>query len=735
MKTITSLSLLLVLFAGYSLHSQTILPKGFTDAERAIYNEYLSNIPLSDKSGQPPSSPPRTPAEFEEAGGLIVTWAAYSSELREIIRHAALRVPVYIVSNNASQVQNFLIQGNVDMTHISILQFPFNSVWVRDFGPQSVYLRGTDQLAFVDWIYNRPRPDDNLIPFNMANHLDLPFYQMTSAPNALTATGGNFMTDGHGTAFSSKLILSENAGLTESAIDSIMLQFKGIDRYIKMDELPYDNISHIDMHMKLLDEERILVGQFPPGVSDGPFIEDNLAYLLANYTSTFGRDYQIINVPMVPSPSGNYPPSAHYRTYTNSLILNDLILVPTYNHTALNEQALAVYQDAMPGYEIIGINMENVISASGAIHCITREIAAEDPILIAHAPIRETIWGNDDDYLIEAFITNATGVLSASVFYRLTGETDYQEVSMTNVAKNLYVAHIPSQFCGASIEYYISATNEHKTITRPFPGASGPWAFQTDDSPSDFSASTYTALTHTPISFFYTGCLDEDVLMDAVWNFGEGAVPSSSVGIDSVSVFYETPGHKTITLTIDTIEIVKEGFVLITEQIAYSLLLGIEGKGDTQPAPGYYQFNENEEVLLSATPAEGWVFEEWQISGIDKDLPQTEVLIAMDNHYRVKAFFRQIETPVSEWQENFLFDVFPNPASKRFTVVMTPSSSPVTIEVFNMTGSSVYKNTLEVTDWDQQYHVDLSNGLPGIYLVKLSYFFGKESRVKRIMIM
>ena len=39
----------------------------------------------------------------------------------------------------------------------------------------------------------------------------------------------------------------------------------------------------------------------------------------------------------------------------------------------------------MPGYKVVGINMRNVIPASGAIHCITREIAANDPIFIAHA--------------------------------------------------------------------------------------------------------------------------------------------------------------------------------------------------------------------------------------------------------------------------------------------------------------------------------------------------------------
>ena len=56
-----------------------------------------------------------------------------------------------------------------------------------------------------------------------------------------------------------------------------MNKFLGVDRYIKMNTLPYDQIHHIDMHMKLLDEETLLVGQYPPGIADGPQIEANLA--------------------------------------------------------------------------------------------------------------------------------------------------------------------------------------------------------------------------------------------------------------------------------------------------------------------------------------------------------------------------------------------------------------------------------------------------------------------------
>ena len=37
----------------------------------------------------------------------------------------------------------------------------------------------------------------------------------------------------------------------------------GIQTYILMETLPYDGIHHIDMHMKLLDEETILMAEYP----------------------------------------------------------------------------------------------------------------------------------------------------------------------------------------------------------------------------------------------------------------------------------------------------------------------------------------------------------------------------------------------------------------------------------------------------------------------------------------
>jgi agmatine/peptidylarginine deiminase len=232
-------------------------------------------------------------------------------------------------------------------------------------------------LFLVDWKYNRPtRIKDDTIPRGYARALNLNLIQTITNPNQLIHTGGNFMCDGLGTAFSSNLILDENPTQTESQINTIMLNYMGIDRYIKMPILPYDGIHHIDMHMKLLDEETLLIGQYPQGISDGPQIEANMLYVLDNYNSTFETPYKIVRVVQPPDDLNRYPSqNGDYRTYSNAVFVNKTVLLPFYEER-YDTTALRIWRESLPGYRVIGLDCNDIIAASGAIHCITQSVAA-----------------------------------------------------------------------------------------------------------------------------------------------------------------------------------------------------------------------------------------------------------------------------------------------------------------------------------------------------------------------
>ncbi len=694
------------------LQAQDPLPKWMTEEEKAIYPEYLKSLILS-KSTKAPDTPPRTPGEYEEAMGVIVTWAFFNMELREIVRYASDAVMVYIITDNVSGVQNFLLNGGVSLDNIIFVEAPFNSVWVRDYGPQSVYLADGDELAFIDWTYNRPRPQDNQIPEFMAGYLGLPIYDMAYQTTSVTATGGNFMADGHGAGFSSKLILSENSSLTEAQIDQVFYEYKGIETYIKMDELPYDNISHLDMHMKLLDDETLLVGEFPQGVSDGPYIEANLNYLLTNYNTPYDRPYNVVRVPMAPSPTGNYPPDAHYRTYTNSVILNNVVLVPTYG-SYLDSEALSIYEEAMPGYEIVGINMNNVISASGAIHCVTREIAAVDPIFIAHAAVRpeDVTMGSQK---ISAYITNASGINHAQLFWTIDPDAGFNSLDMVHENDTFY-AHIPLQPCETEVSYYISATNNNgKTIKRPFVAPSGYYTYTAQGGISDFHADPTSVMVGETVTFNLEYCNEPG---EVNWNFGEDAEPGEATGTGPHEVVYNSFGGKDVSVNFNGGQITKENYILVNEGGSYLMIINTEGEGTTDPEPGSYLFEYDSEVMVTAIDLDGWAHAYWLVNGVEYHATSI-ILFELEENTILTAVFHDI-TGIQEIGQNIRYQVYPNPARDVFSVSIEPQPNGIDLMLIDMHGRQIEQRTIPASG-SEILETFITTNLPaGIYFIRLS---------------
>ncbi|MEE3097410.1 MAG: agmatine deiminase family protein, partial [Bacteroidota bacterium] len=233
---------------------------------------------------------------------------------------------------------------------------------------------------------------------------------------------------------------------TLSEIENIMQDFMGIQTYILMETLPYDGIHHIDMHMKLLDEETILMAEYPPGVADGPQIEANLQYVLSTYNSAFGTAFKVVRIPSPPSVSGNYPnTNGYYRTYTNSVFVNNTVLVPFYRQE-YDTIAQRIYEEALPGYNIVGIDVDNsgvnLIAYSGAIHCITHSVGANEPLLIQHQSLEDT--SPLSSYTVSANIQHTSGVNTAQVYYTTDLATGFSPpITMTNTSNNTWEADIP----------------------------------------------------------------------------------------------------------------------------------------------------------------------------------------------------------------------------------------------------------------------------------------------------
>jgi len=450
-------------------------------------------------------------------------------------------------------------------------------------------------------------------------------------------------------------------------------------------------------------------------VADGPQIEANLNYILNNFQTPYGRPYRVVRIPMPPDEYGQNPNQwSDYLTYTNSLILNNLVLVPIYG-LAQDSEALSIYQEAMPGYNIVGINMRNVIPASGAIHCITKEIAANDPIFISHAPIRDEVEYSYTGYTFTANISSASGIQEASLYWSLDPSEGFNQVSMTADGEE-YTATISYLPPNSKVHYYISATNNNeKTITKPLVAPQGTYTFEVgeQDLGFDFSANQTELEIGDEVVFTY---INQGVTANSfLWNFGEGANPSTADTEGPHTVTYDSEGQKDISLTINgDLVLTKTGYINVTytEPTYFNLTIEVEGNGTTSPEIGTHQYEEGSSVTLIATPDEGWSFTRWVVNSQEYSEPEVQIEVVED--IQAKAYFTDEGSGVGSIAAGKLL-ISPNPASHTITVSFSEQIEKAEIAIMDIAGNTAL--VLQNANGVSQYKIDISALTQGIYVV------------------
>lgn len=511
----------------------------------------------------PPPGQVRTMAEWEPIQALILSWTGQPTIQREIVRAAVKECKVIILTTNPDNVSGILTNAGIPLDSVTFLNAPFNTIWVRDYGPWTVYKNDVDSLWIVDWIYNRPRPQDDQVPTVISNYLGLPIYEATQAPMDWIHTGGNHLPDGLGTLFSSNLVLNENPGKSEAQIDSIADVFLGVKQYIKFPTLPFDGIHHLDMHMRVIDEETIFFGQYPEGIADGPQIEANIKYLQEGFSSSLGHAYNILRLPMPPDGNGRYPnQGGSYRTYTNSIFLNKTILVPTYEEK-YDTTALRIYRENLPGYNVVGINCNSIIGSLGALHCITKTVGVNQPLWIAHARLKDS----DDasrEYPVTAIVKHREGVQAVELFYKISTDSTYTMASMVLVdtAASIWGGIIPPFPSGTEVQYYIHATaTTGQQQVRPIVAPEGYFRFHIFGEPANIPPSVQ--ITYPPDQSVFNA-LDADLHITAEANDADGSISGMQLLINDEIAFttaeatfdypWSNPGvgvYELVTLTTD----------------------------------------------------------------------------------------------------------------------------------------------------------------------------------------
>jgi agmatine/peptidylarginine deiminase len=347
--------------------AEEILPRDYSPAER----ELLKSLPplVARGASPPPTGVIRAAAEYEPNEGILVRWTANQSALNEVIVKATTldaRARVWIVVANATAqntASSTLGSLGANLNRITWITAPSDSIWMRDYGPRFVYQNG--RRVQIDHTYNRiTRPNDNAIPTVIASLFGEPLYD-----TGLIHGGGNYHLFDDGPAYMTDLIVAENPGLSSSDIIQRYRDFQGVQQRIT-GAFPanFDSTQHIDMWTLPAGPRTIIIGRYDPGTGTPYTVSEALAAEKA------AAGYTVIRTP------GFRVNNTHY-TYTNAVILNDLVLTCRFNNRPTeNAQAIAAFEQAFPGRTIDTVDCSNIITLSGAIHCIVMHVpVAIDP--------------------------------------------------------------------------------------------------------------------------------------------------------------------------------------------------------------------------------------------------------------------------------------------------------------------------------------------------------------------
>jgi len=225
--------------------------------------------------------------------------------------------------------------------------------------------------------------------------------------------------------------------------------------------------------MKILDQETILISQYPDFVPDYNLIE-NFASTLANLTNSEGRNYTILRIPAPPKANGTWATTQNdeMRTYTNSIIINDVIVVPSYNLPEYDSAAKLVYEQAMPGYRIEMVDATVLTPLYGALHCISREVTKHCFLRIVHNKM-VGLQVYSGKYSILAKIDCSLTVDSVYLYSKLKNDPEFTCMEMWPGCP-YHSGIIFNSNLNDTIHYYISATHNGDQVFMP-PQAPNGW--------------------------------------------------------------------------------------------------------------------------------------------------------------------------------------------------------------------------------------------------------------------
>ena len=299
-----------------------------------------------------------------------------------IAQAVAQREKVLIACYDANHRQHVaaLLQAAGLAAHRLLLHIAdSNDTWARDHGPIGVTCSGETRLldfTFNGWGGKYPADLDNRVTRRL--HAAGAFGPTPLERVDLILEGGSIEVDGSGSLLTTRRCLlapTRNPGMSQAQLEQQLGERFGITRVLWLEHgylAGDDTDSHIDTLARYCDVNTIAYVQCDDPQDEHYTELKALESELRALRSISGEPYRLVALPW-PRAKLDQDGARMPATYANFLIINDGVLVPTYNDPA-DAVALARMGTCFPGREIIGIDCLPLIQQHGSLHCVTMQL-------------------------------------------------------------------------------------------------------------------------------------------------------------------------------------------------------------------------------------------------------------------------------------------------------------------------------------------------------------------------
>ena len=336
------------------------------------------------------------PPEWEAQSGVMLTWPHAHSDWAprlmqvepvfvEIARHISRWEKVLISCfdhTHQIHIAHLLKSAGVPIAQIYLYVASSNDTWARDHGPITALTRHKPVLLdfqFNGWGGKYHAALDNGITQKL--HARGAFGDTPLKTVDLVLEGGSIELDGAGNVLTTTRCLlspARNPKLGRGQIEDKLKEWLGVKRVLWLEHgylAGDDTDSHIDTLARFCNAHTIAYV-----ACDDPHDEHyselkQMEQELKALTTATGRSYDLVPLPW-PRAKLNEQGERLPATYANFLIINNAVLVPTYNDPA-DKQALACLRDCFPNREIVDIPCLPLIFQYGSLHCVTMQLPAD----------------------------------------------------------------------------------------------------------------------------------------------------------------------------------------------------------------------------------------------------------------------------------------------------------------------------------------------------------------------